>query len=309
MTEPALVAAVDGSLASLHAVGWAARAAAGRGVPLRLVHVLDELALDFPRPLPTVENFGKVLTARGHRILRTARDAAQEAVPGLTPDLVLLRGIVGKCLAAQSHGAVLLVLGTPGLRPLVRILLGSVSISLAAHADCPVALVRPHAGDEEPPATGPVVVGVDGSPSSELALGTAFEEAAWRNAPLTAVHCWDDRLLSAIFRENRWNADSGIEQEAHVVLAERVAGWAEKYPGVDVRQLVVRGRPAEQLLDLADRAQLLVVGSRGRGGFGGLLLGSTSQAVMSYALCPVIVAGSGEEPPGPSGNTPADPRS
>ncbi|WP_020658874.1 universal stress protein [Amycolatopsis benzoatilytica] len=304
MTEPALVVATDGSLASRNAVAWAARAAAARGLPLRIVHVLDDPALAYPRPLPTRENLDTVLEVRGRRILRMARETAEETAPELTPELVLRRGIVAKCLTSQSRGAAMLVLGTPGLRPLGRILLGSTSVALAAHAECPVALVRPHVGDDEPPSAGPVVVGVDGSPSSEQAVAVAFEEASWRKAPLTAVHCWDDRLLSAVFRENDWKFDGSYEQEAAEVLAERIAGWEGRYPEVEVRQVVVRGRPSEQLLDLADRAQLLVVGSRGRGGLTGLLLGSTSQAVMSYALCPVIVAR--EDQSGPSGSTPAD---
>jgi nucleotide-binding universal stress UspA family protein len=183
------------------------------------------------------------------------------------------------------------VLGTPGLSRLGRVLVGSVSVALAAHAPCPVTLVRPHVGDDEPPAEGPVVLGVDGTPAGEEAIAAAFEEASWRGARLTAVHCLHEAFLSAVFEENRWTMDGpATEEHERELLAQRLAGWQEKYPDVVVDRVVPAGRPAERLLDFADRAQLLVVGSRGLGGFRGLALGSTSQALMSYALCPVLVA-------------------
>jgi nucleotide-binding universal stress UspA family protein len=191
----------------------------------------------------------------------------------------------------------MIVLGTPDHSAAARILLGSTSLALAAHAECPVALIRPHVAEDEPPVEGPVVVGVDGTPASEQAIAVAFDEASWRGAPLLAVHAWHDTFLAGVFEESRRTMDGdAIEQSANELLDERLAGWQEKYPDVRVERLVQRGRPAQALLDLADRAQLLVVGSRGRGGLAALALGSTSQAMMSYALCPVLVARGGTRP-------------
>ncbi|WP_037314333.1 universal stress protein [Amycolatopsis orientalis] len=290
-SEHGVVVGVDGSEAALRAVRWAAKQAHRRHAELTLVHAIDDEALSHPRPIPTRENLTEMIRQRGHRLLRKARDAAKEVAPDVPVSSVLLHERPVMALKTASENADLLVLGTEGLRPLGRVLVGSVSIALAARAACPVALVRPHVADEMPPETGPVVVGVDGTRASEAALALAFEEASWRRTGLIALHCWDDAFLSAVFEETRWTLDrSDIEEREQEVLAERLAGWQEKYPDVRVEREVVRGRPADELLKHADRAQLLVVGSRGRGGVAGMLLGSTSQAVMSYALCPVIVA-------------------
>ncbi|SFI77074.1 universal stress protein [Amycolatopsis sacchari] len=286
-----LAVGVDAAPGALHAARWAAREAVRRHRGLRLVHATDERSLHYPRGLPVGDDLLEVVRMRGHRLLRAARDAVREVAPELPVELVLSREAPGEVLLDESKAAPLLVLGTPGLRPLARVFAGSLSIALSAHAACPVALVRGHAGDDEPPSEGPVVVGVDGSSSSEEAVAIAFEEASWRDVPLMAVHAWDDAFLSAVFEETHWTPDeAAVEARESEVLAERLAGWQEKFPEVAVERVITRGRPSAALLDVADRAQLLVVGSRGRGGFSGLLLGSTSQGVMSYALCPVLVA-------------------
>ncbi|TNC19626.1 universal stress protein [Amycolatopsis alkalitolerans] len=290
-TTGAVVAGVDGSPGALHAVRWAAREAGRRNRPLRLVHATDELSINYPRGLPTSDDLRGVLRMRGQRLLRTARDAAREVEPGIEPELLLSHEGAATTLLDQSRSAALLVLATQGMRPLGRFFSGSVSIALTAHASCPVALIRGHVAEDAPPSEGPVVVGVDGSVASEEAVAVAFDEASWRGAPLIAVHSWDDAFLTAVFEETHWTLDHDqIQEREGEVLAERLAGWQEKCPDVAVERVVTHGRPAVALLDQADSAQLIVVGSRGRGGFAGMLLGSTSQAVMSYALCPVLVA-------------------
>ncbi|WIV53937.1 universal stress protein [Amycolatopsis nalaikhensis] len=273
MSGSELVVGVDGSAGALAAVRWAARVARERRRGLRLVHALPELPAPYPRADPTYEQLLEAAAGQGRTMLAEARAAASE----VEAKTVLRPERPADALVAESADAAMLVLGTPGLRPLGRILLGSVTVALTAHAHCPVALIRPHVGEDEAPAEGPVVVGVDGSPASEEAIATAFEEASWRGARLIAVHCRHDGW---------WAAD----EYGRELLAQRLAGWQEKYPDVAVDREVVAGRAPERLLDFADRAQLLVVGSRGRGGFSGLALGSTSQALMSYALCPVVVA-------------------
>jgi nucleotide-binding universal stress UspA family protein len=136
-----------------------------------------------------------------------------------------------------------------------------------------------------------VVVGVDGSPTSEPALAMAFEEAAMRGADLVAVHAWIEFTSDTAYATARqflvnWDA---VETRERETLAERLAGWQEKYPDVTVRRVVTGGQPTKRLLDQAVDAQLLVVGSRGRGGFAGMLLGSTSQALIHHAPCPLLV--------------------
>jgi nucleotide-binding universal stress UspA family protein len=165
-------------------------------------------------------------------------------------------------------------------------LLGSVSAGLVQHAHCPVAVIH----DEDPlmphPAEAPVLVGIDGSPVSELATEIAFDEASRRHVELIALHAWSDtRVLD--FPGMDWSTMRSSEDE---VLSERLAGWQERYPDVKVHREVVCDRPARQLIEHSEAAQLLIVGSHGRGGFGGLLLGSVSAAVVQSVRMPVIVA-------------------
>jgi nucleotide-binding universal stress UspA family protein len=136
------------------------------------------------------------------------------------------------------------------------------------------------------PVQAPVLVGIDGSPVSELATAIAFEEASRRRLDLIALHAWSDAGVFD-FPGMDWSTMKASEDE---VLAERLAGWQERYPEVNVHRHVVCDRPARQLIEHADAAQLVVVGSHGRGGFAGMLLGSVSTAVVQSARRPVIVA-------------------
>ena len=134
----------------------------------------------------------------------------------------------------------------------------------------------------------PVVVGVDLPATSEAAIEFAMEAAAARSAAVVAVHAWSGQLLlpglTRIMAD--WNL---IETEERRALSEQMAGWTEKFPGVPVEVVVSRDGPAQSLLAEADRAQLIVVGSRGRGGFAAIVLGSVSNALLHRAPCPVAV--------------------
>ena len=159
-----------------------------------------------------------------------------------------------------------------------------------SHAHSPVAVVRGRHDSAPVAESGPVVVGVDGSPASEPAIAAAFEEASSRGAPLVAVHAWYDSTcedFSGTVRIiPRWEPVADDEER---LLARRLAGWQEKYPDVEVRRVLRRDRPRHALLEAAEKARLVVVGSRGRGGFTGMLLGSTGQALVQHAGCPVLV--------------------
>jgi nucleotide-binding universal stress UspA family protein len=279
-----VVAGVDGSESALEAVRWAAREAARRRAPLRLVAAIGwaTTAHQFgdPRTGPDPRGVEK-RQARAH--LADAERAAVEAAPGTQPQQEVLEGFPIPRLLDESRSAQLLVIGDRGLGGVAGLLLGSVAFALGARGACPVVVVRGRTDASE----GPVVVGVDGSPASEAALAFAFEAAAARRAPLIASHVWWDPFFDpATLPELDWD---DIVRREQLALAERLAGWQEKYPDVDVERRVARDVPARALVDLSHGAQLVVVGSRGLGGGIGLLLGSVSHAVLHRADCPVAI--------------------
>ncbi len=284
-----VVAGVDGSECALQAVRWAAAEAARRHLPLRLVAahtwpaggLVGDPGLGFdPRA---------VLREVVHSRLAAAETVAAEAVPGLAVEKAEAEGDPVAVLAGESERAELLVLGDRGLGGFTGLLIGSVAVALCTQAGCPVVVVReldPTARRSEP-----VVVGVDGSPASEAAVAFAVEAAALRGVPLVAVHAWHDVAVDPTMASLvNWDA---VESDEREVLAERLAGLRASHPDLAVRRLVVRDRPARALVDESRGAQLVVVGSRGRGGLRGLLLGSVSQQLLHHAHCPVAVVRDG----------------
>jgi nucleotide-binding universal stress UspA family protein len=285
----AIVAGVDGSPPALLAARWAADEAARRHVPLRLVQVIDVVSATGGFAPPP--SFFTGLEAEGRRQLAEAETALRQDHPELDIASILRTASLMPTLIALSGDARMVVLGSRGAGGFSGLLAGSTAVALVAHGRGPVAVIRDVRADEASRSQGPVVVGVDGSPTSEAALAAAFEEAAMRGTGLVAVHTWVEFTSDTAYATARqflvdWEAVQTRENE---MLAERLAGWQEKYPDVTVRRVVTGGRPAKRLLEEADGAQLLVVGSRGRGGFTGLLLGSTSQALIHHAPCPLLV--------------------
>lgn len=177
-------------------------------------------------------------------------------------------------------------MGTNGRGAFARGLLGSVSTGLVRHANCPVAIIR----DEDPrmphPAHAPVLVGIDGSPTSELAMAIAFDEASRRHVDLIALHTWSDRETIELPGVD-WTA---VKAEDERLLTEVLSGWQERYPDVTVQKLLICDRPARALVDTSEAAQLVVLGSHGRNAFTRMLLGSVSNAVVQSVRMPVIVA-------------------
>lgn len=252
---------VDGSEHSLIAVDFAAREAGWHERELRIVHA-------FIWPIMRVPTGTAGLRQQAEGWLRDAAERGMSTAPGVIVTTGLITGAAGAVLLDAASTAGLLVVGSRGLGGFGRLLLGSVGAQAASYAPCPVVIVR-----EAPAPDGPVVVGVDGSAASEAAVGFAFAEAAVRKAPLVAVHGVDGEVG---------------DYERHL-LAESLGGFASRFPEVALDIRYSEQRAPDALLEASKGASLLAVGSRGRGGFKGLLLGSVSQAAVQYAACPVAV--------------------
>ena len=283
-----IVAGLDGSAAGADAAAWAAAEAARRHKQLRLVHAYWLPApAGYPNYNPYPENLGPALRDEGQGMLDRVATELRLAHPGLEISTRLVYDRAVTALRNESEHALLTVVGSSNSGRISGVLLGSVALAIASTNPAPVAVVHPGQAQNT---TGAVVVGVDGSRISEAAVAFAFEAASVRRAGLIAVHVWDDVIVPGSHRLQSVLLDpSRIEQEERALLSERIAGWADKYPDVSVQQAVVEGRAVTTLLDYASDAQLLVVGSHGRGGFAGMLLGSTSHSLIIHSTCPVVV--------------------
>lgn len=282
-----VVVGVDGTESAQRAVRWGAAEASRRRVPLRLVTAFGWPSERYIGHQEIAKNYRGRLFDQVSGELAGAAAIAELAAPGIEIEQQLTVGYPIPVLVEEAERASLIAIGDRGAGRIEGALAGSVAVALATHAACPVVVVRE--SDEAPSGTAslPVVVGVDGSPTSEAAIAFAYESAAARNVPLVAVHTWLDRTFEPTLAPMLdWKA---IETEERQVLSQRLAGWAEKYPDVEVEQLVTCDRPTATLLEQATAAQLVVVGSRGRGGFAGRVLGSVSNALVHRSPCPVAV--------------------
>ena len=279
-----IVVAVDGSPASNAAAFWAARDAALRNIPLTVINAVATPTTTWP-PVPYPESLAVRLEDEGKKAIMHAMKIAEDAMPAdrkVTIGRELVYSSPAPALIKMSDQAEMIVVGTAGRGLLARGVLGSVSSTVVRHAGCPVAVIR----DEElPDPQDPVLVGIDGSAVSEHATAIAFDEASRRGVDLIALHAWSDVTTEVPALD--W---ATVEEEAQRSLAESLAGWRQRYPDVTVHRVVVRDRPARNLIEQAESAQLVVVGSHGRGGLTGMLLGSVSNTLVHSVRIPVIVA-------------------
>ncbi|WP_307815825.1 universal stress protein [Streptomyces sp. 7-21] len=289
MTSDApVVVGVDGSPSSLAAVGVAAAEARMRRCPLRVVHAFTPPTLYVPRYPQSVQAAERSLRAVAAQALTDAEQRARELAPGIDVSGEIVTGESLTVLRDRSRGAALLVVGSRGMGSFAGLLLGSTSAKLAAHAQCPVMVVR-----EEPSPGLPVLLGADGSPAGEAAVAFAFEEAALRGTKLVALHAWTPWTVEGPPPPDRSmpyaNEPGVLEAGEERLLAETLAGHLNDYPDLTVERRVVRDNPRKALLKASSGAGLLVVGARGHGGFASLLIGSVSQAMLHHAECPVAV--------------------
>ncbi|MEU7788917.1 universal stress protein [Amycolatopsis sp. NPDC049159] len=288
--DGAVVTGIDGSASAVQAAVWAGTEAVRRGRPLRLVQVYALPQVSAPVAFGTHERVREGLAARAEEWLAEAKTAVLAEHPGLEITTAAREWSPVTALVQESQHAELVVLGSRGLGGFTGLLVGSTAVSVVAHAHCPIVVVRGRTPHDPPPATGPVLVGADGSPDSDVALAFACEEARLRGTALVAVHTWSDVLADGMLRAHPLEEDPvAIATAERVKLAEQVVGWQRKYSDLTIELEVTRGRPVRTLLERGERAQLIVVGCRGRGGFTGMLLGSTSQALIAHSPCPVAV--------------------
>lgn len=282
-----IVAAVDESEGSLRALDWAAQEARLWGRKLRVVHVVDHPF----RKRASRDAEGGTAESHARQLVHEAVERVRKREPDVEVDALHVVGAPGPTLVQQSEGAHVIVAGSRGLAGLRAVLLGSVGIQLAALAECPAVIVPDR---EERTLTNRVVVGVDGSPAAWAAAERAFAEAAARQATVRTVAVASRASHGVFAALETPDAEGTPEQGAALAkarrfLSESLAGHRERYPDVPVEEEVVVGHPAEVLVTESQHADLVVVGSRGRGGFTGMLLGSVSQTVLTHAWCPVMV--------------------
>lgn len=283
----AVVVGYDVTAHSRLALDWAAHHAATLHRPLLIVHALtpphlqDGLGVGMPE-------LRKEMRVIGRRSLDGALARVQEIQPGVEVKVHLAFGATHDVLLDSVEGAQMLVLGSRGRGTLASLVLGSVSAGLASVAPCPVAVVRDaEARRDNPTFSGRVAVGVDGSEVSLAALDLAFALASDRGIGVGVVHSWGP---AAVRRDlTSYEQRRATVEEHELQVGESLAGLAEKYPDVDVTTHQAEDDPRRALDDASRYAELLVVGSRGRGTTKAAVLGSVSRHVVEHAHCPVVV--------------------
>jgi nucleotide-binding universal stress UspA family protein len=290
-----IIVGYDGSAQSEVALRWALDEGVRRSAPIAIAHVVT----------PDV---GQAGAHRGRgpgrseqqarsAIERIAREAYDWGRLGIEVTGDVIDGPIASALCEQSRRACMVVVGARGLGGFAGLQIGSICLKVAAHAHCPVVVVR---GDLQVPDRRPVAVGVDDSAQGRLAVGLAFEEAALRDVALVAMRGWGMPRLPwhSVDRRLAPPIEARSTVERHLVN-EVVASWRERYPDVEVTTRLECVTAAHALTVASRDAQLMVIGSRGSGGFADLALGSVSQQLLHHSLCSMIVVRGLVEPPRP----------
>ncbi|MFB9239539.1 universal stress protein [Plantactinospora siamensis] len=284
MTVLPIVVGYDGSAGSEAALDWAIDESARTGAPVWLVYALELPTV--PGPVAARPTYWPDPSARpaAERMLAGAAARIGEVLPETVVRSTVYDGPPSVVLRDCSHEAAMLVVGHRGTGGVPELLVGSTAVTVSAHTHCPVVIIR--AGEPRPDHPRQVLVGVDGSPCSTLALGFAFEQAAARGLGLRVVRTWVPPASTWQLPAFDLTAVAADEKRA---VQEQLAGWREKYPAVPVEVAVLTESPGPALAAASRTAALAVVGSRGHGGFVGLLLGSVSQHLVHHGHCPVAI--------------------
>ncbi|MFI5540131.1 universal stress protein [Nocardia sp. NPDC051900] len=290
MSTPAdrqsIVVGIDGSPTAVGAARWAGAVADRQRATLVLLGVVP--ALDYPMTSSALAevNLLPELRAAAKKKVEEAFDAVRADQPDIEIHRTVEDGSPARELIKHSAEARMVVVAAKHQDRLSTLLLGSTALTVANKAACPVTVWRGRL-DRPQPDERPVLVGVDGSPGSSAALGEAFELASTLGVEVTALHAWNDPdLLQWTPVPDAWDV---LAQQEEALLSECLAGWCEKYPDVTVTKVVEKNTPAQALLAHAEKAQLLVTGSRGHNRLTGLVLGSTSQNLLHHAASPVVI--------------------
>ena len=281
-----IVVGLDESASSKRALAWAAEQAVADHRELTLVHTISAItpayldaAVEDPR------NARAALTAQAEAVFAAARTEVAHRAPGLVVNEVFGFEDPREQLLELSKRAALVVVGSRGRGKVRRLLLGSVGVALVRHSACPVVVHRP--GNPGLVRNG-IVVGADGSEESRSVLEFAYHQAAVRDLPLTVLHCFPDGR-AAMGASYVANDTAAVFESERLLLAESMAGLAEKHPDVMARTQLAGGLPEEQLVRRGDRMDLIVVGAHQSGNVTQMLFGSVSIAVTEHATCPVAV--------------------
>lgn len=281
--DPAVVVGVDGSDNALGATRWAADLAARHGLALTLVHAIPRLEWHFARDVAAEPE------RDGDAVLTAAAEAVRSAHPDLPIHAQTERGAVATALAEAGQSARLVVVGTGAAEHRV---LGGHAVRTVHRSPCPVVVWRPHVATR----TGkplPVVVGVDESDASTRALAEAFDIARPLHAPVTVVHMWEIGAAVGLGYSQGlmdWQLLEVLQSQQRRRMDELVEPFTHKYRNAHVTKVFQDISPAKGLADLSREAQLVVVGSHGRGRLADSVLGSVSQSLIHHAECPVLVA-------------------
>lgn len=282
-----IIVGYDGSEGSTLALTWAAKTASQRNRTLEVITTWSMPAADL--------GIGASAMVQQDLVDELRKEAQSANDEGLALAAELGANAIGEVIAGRpasamvhhSEDAEMLVVGSHGSGGLTGFLLGSVSRQIATHAACPTVVVRPAKTD-----TADMVVGVDGSEHSLKALRWAFEQASFTGGGLHVLHSWEIPPTWSMVEVPSYEPEVLIRDYGNAELrdtSEAMAGFRDDFPDVKVRQEVMKGSPVKALVKASENAAMLVVGSRGLGGFRGLLLGSVSHAVVHKAACSVAV--------------------
>ena len=289
----AVVVGYDGSTEGGAAVDWAAAEASRRGKSLVVLH-----AAAYMQPSVAIAGAAgwlpEVAEEAAQKVAQEGAERARKSATGITVEAKAdLRGAPA-AMQALSKEAAVVVVGNRGLGRVGGVLLGSVAFAVSAHANSPVVVVRGKS-EQLPGPSRPIVVGIDGSESSNGALDRAADFAAETGAELRVAIAWEappaDPWSNAYLVNTNAHEDAiREERQAATALAEQAADRvSSRQPGLVVQQLVQEGQPEHVLAEASSDAGLVVVGARGRGDLASLLLGSVSRGVIHRSECPVEI--------------------